>query len=440
MTIISCPVADCPWRSADLDEAFASVIASQLQIHSRACHESTPAPTTAVPDHKLKLDPPEIGVGANPEEWSSFTRQWSMYKIGTSIHGSKIPTELFYCASKDLRQDLMRDLRCDVATMPEQDLLAAMRRLAVKEESALVHRIKLSKMTQAPGTSIRTFLASLRGQAALCNFTAKCQEPGCTHTFDYSNEFIKDNLIRGLADPEILSDLLGDAKTDRSLEETVTFIAQKEQGKATRSAVGDNVAGANTHTQPDKKFSRGKRKPEQPATGKCWACEGPSHGPRNDRNTRAQKCPAWSTDCEKCDVRGHFSKCCSKCEDCGHWGHRNGNSKFCKKATQKGNAHQTEDSTEAFRTMDDNLHTQLAAVNSKAFKRNEHPMDHLVYEDKWIPRPSKPHPTVLADLKPLPMDHSELGHPTANTRQLSSLVVPMIADSGCQSSSPWHPR
>ena len=140
-----------------------------------------------------------------------------MYKTGTGIPNPKISTALFHCGSKDLRHDLMKDLRDDVAAMSEDNLLAAMKRLAVKEESALVHRMKLSKMTQAPGTSIRTFFANLRGQAALCSYTVKCTEPGCTHTFDYSNEIIKDNLIRGIYDPEILSDLLGDTKTDRTL-------------------------------------------------------------------------------------------------------------------------------------------------------------------------------------------------------------------------------
>ena len=255
MPSISCPVEDCEWKSDDLGGAFAAVIVQQLQMHDKSTHSTPPAE-----NHKLKLDLPEIGVGANPEEWSAFTRQWSMYKTGTGIPNPKLSTALFYCGSKDLRQDLMRDLREDVATMSEEDLLAAMRRLAVKEESALVHRMKLGKMTQAPGTSIRTFLASLRGQAALCSYTVKCTEADCAHTFDYSNEIIKDNLIRGIYDPEILSDLLGDTKTDRTLEEVVTFIAQKEQGKATRSAVGDNVVGAISHPQTEKFFSKISRK------------------------------------------------------------------------------------------------------------------------------------------------------------------------------------
>jgi len=152
-----------------------------------------------------------------------------MYKVGMTITGNMIPTALFYCCSRDLRTDIMRDTSADVSTMTEKDLLAAIRRLAVKEESTLVHRMKLNKMTQPPGTSIRTFLANLRGQASLCQYSVKCKEPGCTHTFDFRDEIIKDNLVRGIADPEILSDLLGDPKTDRTLEETVSFIAQKER-------------------------------------------------------------------------------------------------------------------------------------------------------------------------------------------------------------------
>ena len=116
-----------------------------------------------------------------------------MYKTGMNIATNLIATALFHCCHEDLQADIMRDLQNDVATMSETDLLAAMKRLSVKEESTLVHRITLSKMTQAPGTGIRTFLASLRGQAALCNFKVHCKEAGCNHVVDYSSEIILDN-------------------------------------------------------------------------------------------------------------------------------------------------------------------------------------------------------------------------------------------------------
>ena len=223
MPRLQCPIEGCDWQSQDLDAAFAAGLTAALQIHDRTVH-STPAP--AAPQ-KLKLDPPTISAGCDPDQWSAFTRQWDMYKIGMAITDNVLPTALFYCCNTDLRTDIMRDLRQDVATMAEEDLLAAIKRLAVKDESILVHRIKLNKMTQSPGTGVRTFLANLRGQASLCQYKSTCKEAGCTHVFDYSDEIIKDNLVRGIADPEIMSDLLGDPKTDRTLEEIVVYCPKR---------------------------------------------------------------------------------------------------------------------------------------------------------------------------------------------------------------------
>ena len=215
-----------------------------------------------------------------------------MYKIGMAITDNVLPTTLFYCCNTDLRTDIMPDLRQDVATMAEADLLAAIKRLAVKDESILAHPIKLNKMTRSPGTGVPTYLANLRGQASLCQYKSTCKEPGCNHVFDYSDEIIKDNLVWGIADPEIMSDLLGDPKTDRTLEETVSFIAQKEQGEATKTAVGDTVgAKCATHTNSKQSLAPGSR---------CLACGGSAHGQKNDCKARARYCEAWTFTCSKC--------------------------------------------------------------------------------------------------------------------------------------------
>ena len=320
MPTLECPVEGCDWQSQDLDAAFAAAMTAALQIHDRTVHQPQAQPATAAAP-KLKLDPPTIAAGCDPDQWSAFTRQWEMYKVGMAIAQNVIPTALFYCCDSDLRTDIMRDQRGNITNMPEADLMNVIKRLAVKDESTLVQRIKLSKMTQAPGTSIRTFLASLRGQASLCQYKATCKEDGCDHVYDYSDEIIKDNLIRGIADPEILSDLLGDPKTDRTLEETVSFIAQKEQGKVTRSAVGDSAGAMSSTTQSQKSV--------QGPGGKCWACGGPAHGQRNDRRARQRSCEAWTSTCAKCKVKGHYTKSCSKCSTCGAWGHRDSSSRAC---------------------------------------------------------------------------------------------------------------
>ena len=417
--------------SQDLDVEFAAALNTALQMHDKTAHTQT-APT------KLKLKPPTVGSGCTPDQWSSFTRQWEMYKAGMAIADNQVSTALFYCCEDELKTDLMRDLQTDVATMNENDLLAAIKCLAVKDESILVHRIKLSKMTQAPGTSIRTFLASLRGQAALCQYIANCNVPGCTHKYNYSEEIIKDNLVRGIADPEILSDLLGDPKTDRTLDETVSFITQKEQGKVTRSAVGDCTAAIGHPTKNVKSFTEG---------AKCWACGKTRHGPRNDRNTRSKLCPAWTSTCARCSVKGHYTSSCSKCTNCGAWGHRDKASRFCPHNVKhrdsnsngkKSNTYQTEDQNED-KDSAGFLYDQLCATHPVEEQPNptnskSKPLDHHVYDGRWVARPSKPHPVMTVQLTPLPDDHHILGHPMKRTSALTSISIPMIADSGCQSS------
>ena len=330
MVLLKCMNYGCTWVSQDLPETMVQALSQQLEMHAAEAHAApasmSSSSSTAPP--RLKLDPPSISTNSDPDKFASFERQWAMYKVGMAIAPDLVSTALFYCCTEDLRTDLLRDIRGDVARMGETDLMASIRRLSVKEESILVHRIRLGKMVQSPGMGVRSFLAALRGQAALCNYTARCPESGCTHSYDYSEDIIRDHLIRGLADPEILSDLVGDTKTDRSLGETVAFIAQKEQGRATRSVVGDSAnAMQGTHTPASFHPSAGKPS--------CWACGGDIHGQRNDKNARSKHCPAWSFTCAKCSVKGHFSKYCSRCPDCNSWGHRDKSSRFCAQSTRR---------------------------------------------------------------------------------------------------------
>ena len=119
-----------------------------------------------------QVGPPTVAAVCDPDRWSAFARQWYMYKVGMFIAVSVLPTAQFYYCGPDLRTYIMCDLRGDVANMVKVDLPAAIKRMAVKDESTLVYLIKLSKMTQSPGTGIRSFVASLRGQVALCQYVA----------------------------------------------------------------------------------------------------------------------------------------------------------------------------------------------------------------------------------------------------------------------------
>jgi hypothetical protein len=58
--------------------------------------------------------------------------------------------------------------------MQISDLESTVKKLDVKVESRFVHRIKIGQSVQAPGSSVRNFLATLKGQAKQCNYMLKC--------------------------------------------------------------------------------------------------------------------------------------------------------------------------------------------------------------------------------------------------------------------------
>ena len=66
--------------------------------------------------------------------------------------------------------------------MIEDEVFTAMRKLAVREENAMIARVALHNMRQDQDEPIRAYGARLRGQANVCKFTQQCT--GCEANVD----------------------------------------------------------------------------------------------------------------------------------------------------------------------------------------------------------------------------------------------------------------
>ena len=118
MVKIKCPA--CEWESQDLSEEFANVLSEIFATHRQTAH---PVNAAAPVPQKIKIDSPKIGLEYNQEQWSSFERQWRMYKVGMAIPDSMVNTALFYCCSEELRADILRDIREDLPTRAKMNYL-----------------------------------------------------------------------------------------------------------------------------------------------------------------------------------------------------------------------------------------------------------------------------------------------------------------------------
>ena len=92
----------------------------------------------------------------------------------------------------------------------------------------MVSRFLLQAMHQDRDEGVRNFAARLNGQADICKYIAKC---ACGEEVNFTDQMVRDTLIRGLEDPEIRQDLLGQENQDMTLEEVLKLVEAKESGK-----------------------------------------------------------------------------------------------------------------------------------------------------------------------------------------------------------------
>ena len=422
MVVLECPRTDvCDYKTADVDITGAvALLVIHGTVHPQAQAQAPAAAPTSPQIPKIKVDSPKIATGTSAEDWESFKRLWKLYKSSQGIQDAQRSTYLMYCCEMDLQTDILKTFpNTDISAVSEKDLLEAIENLAVKRESVLVQRIKISKLVQSPGVYIRNFYAQLHGQAKLCKYTmtAKCGGCDADINIDYSDEMIKDHLVRGISDQEILSDLLGDPKTDRTAREVVDFVANKEQAKLERGVVGDQ---ANAVSSGNKSLS----------DRKCWACGETVHAENNNAKARKELCKAWSSECNKCNKQGHYNKCCSKCSNCGLWGHRNKGHRSCTHHGKKTPDDHKQD--QGF--VADQL-AELCATNVVRHGKKKLQVSHHIFDKKhgWVQTASKPHPSIMCTAKINLKDHSDFGTPIIECKRLKPLYSPMITDSGCQS-------
>ena len=203
---------------------IAALLNGHMLVHSQA-KRAKPTPVRR----------PEISAGGTTEGWHYFLTRWRAYSLAVHLAGAEIPIQLLECLDPKLRRDVTRNMvgPTPVEEHTEEELLAAIKALAVREENPKVARVALSRMVQDRGEPIRSFAARLRGQAEVCMFTMKCA--GCDVVNNQGEQRVADQLCVGLADPDIQEDLLKDPNQHMTVEETIRFVEVRAAGK--RSAV-----------------------------------------------------------------------------------------------------------------------------------------------------------------------------------------------------------
>jgi len=229
MPAIACPIPECAFVTEDVDVAVAAAL---LTIHNNT-HTNLAAGAAPGDGRQRapKIDRPIITKGSTEEGWNAFLARWRMFKRGTRLTPGETVQHLFQCCEEELGNNILRS-HPDATRGNEDDLLAAMKRLAVAPVAISVRRSDLLTIKQDHGENVRSFYARINGKAATCAYKIDCPSTTCTQQVNFTDIIAKDVLISGLLDDEIRKDVLGWSELDaKTVKDTITFVESKETAR-----------------------------------------------------------------------------------------------------------------------------------------------------------------------------------------------------------------
>ena len=118
-----------------------------------------------------------------------------------------------------------------MASKTEAQILQDTKGYIVKEENDLVSRNSLRDRLQRADEDIKHFAARIKEQAEICDYTFQCTNPDYGQIVSYIEEEIKYQMCKGLYDQEIKQAILSHFDQKLKLDELVSFISTREQGK-----------------------------------------------------------------------------------------------------------------------------------------------------------------------------------------------------------------
>ena len=168
---------DCDYVTVE-GLATQDAVLKDLELHLRFHELTTKKTESAVAVEKKKknvaekLVRPTIDEHASESDWEFFLMKWKIYVAAAGLEGQELVFQLWNCPT-DVLQRQMHGLGYKV-TSSEDDLLQAIKKLAVKKHNNVVKVIEFLSVIQTEGENISSLSSRISGKARLCDFTVVC--------------------------------------------------------------------------------------------------------------------------------------------------------------------------------------------------------------------------------------------------------------------------
>ena len=295
-----------------LKDLGVNIVGDQISILKLAKSEGPRVETTEKSRtvFKPQVSLPRVNAEMTPAEFRKFRTDWTVYKSITQLPDDQKAPQLYTACDSEVQTCIVNTIS-DFFSKDEDDILNSIESIVTRQSNPAVHRLAFSNLCQSDGETVKSFLVRLKSSANDCAF--EC--PSCQ--FNLSEVHIKDQLIRGITNASLQTDILAKSTSLKTLDDVL------KHAEAFESAIHDQSMLAETSPAEVMRFSdyRYKRsnrnskpsfqKPAQQAEkvtrSSCRGCGSRSHGAYN----RSTACPAWGQTCHICGIRNHFASVCN---------------------------------------------------------------------------------------------------------------------------------
>ena len=147
-------------------------------------------------------------------EFRKLRIDWGVFKSLTSLPTGRIAAQIYSSCDSNVQNSIINTAD-NFFSLSENDILDLVEKIVTKRSNPSVHRLAFSNLTQSENEPVKEFVVRLKSHARDCEFTC----PSCAHDMVPTN--VKDQLIRGLHNSALQTDILAKSETLKNLESIV---------------------------------------------------------------------------------------------------------------------------------------------------------------------------------------------------------------------------
>ena len=255
---------------------------------------------------------PQIASEMTHQQFRKFTVDWNVFLTMTRPPASQIHAILYSCCD-EAAQTAIINTYPDFFTFETDELLKKIELIVTRKSNPTVHRMTFAGMVQQDNETVQAYVVRLKSAATDCEFAC----PACKH--DISRIYVRDQVIRGLSNDVLQTDILAKADHLETLENVVKHSEAFEAALRDQSLMQEGGEAQHIRSEYRRQKlgkDRIKDKEESSASTQkrpCTGCGSLSHGAPGALDRRS-KCPAWGKECYKCHLKNHFTRVCRRKE------------------------------------------------------------------------------------------------------------------------------